>query len=903
MNIFKQINYLSIHMNKNRKAPSILGQSKQSAGEIYSQMTRIIFSFLFILLSFTAFGQTYSEPFWNQQLPRDTRIRDLLSRLTIEEKISLLHETSPGVPRLGVPKYFMGNESLHGVVRPGKFTVFPQAIGLAATWNTDLMVKITTAISDEARGRWNELAQGKLQKEHYSDLLVFWSPDINLARDPRWGRTQETYGEDPFLSARLAVAFVKGLQGNDPKYLKVVATPKHYTANNEEHNRFECNAKFSEKSLREYYLVPFEYAVKEGKAQSIMSAYNAINGIPCTASKKLLTDILRKEWGFNGFVVSDCGAPGFLVTDHKYLKSFDQSAVACMNAGLDLECSGFCGPDCFVYKNSLKPDFDKGLVTQSQIDTAAYRVLRARFKMGVFDRDLSTNPYNKIPGSVVGCKKHLELTREAARQSIVLLKNKNSMLPLDMTKIKSIALFGPNSANCVFGGYSADLSANEPVSVLQALKNKLGDHVKINYVAWDDKNDIELPIISREYFHPENSNDKGLTAEYFNNKNLKGTPKTRIDECINFNPKQQAPDPLTPFGEKSMRWTGVLTPKVSGKYTLAVNSDDGVRLYLDDKLLIDKWVVRYDTRDTINIDLTGGQSYKFKLEYFDNTGEAIAQLRWKIPGTKLEDYYKEEEEIAAKSDYVIAVLGLNTSIENEGQDKKDLNLPKSQEEMIRMLYKANPNTIVVLESGSPMAVTWINDNVPAVLNAWYAGEQGGNAITDVLFGNYNPAGRLPITYYKSTNDLLPFDDYEIMKGRTYMYSTKTPLYPFGYGLSYSIFEYSGLKLSKPSITNSGSLSVSVNVKNTGKYDGDEVVQLYIRNNASKQGLPIRALRGFKRINLKKGESKTVQIPLKSEDLRYFDEAKNSFVVDAGTYEVQIGASSEDIRLKTLLTVK
>ena len=864
---------------------------------------QVVFSLLLTLYGVDGFAQTYSEPFWNQQLTRDTRIRDLLSRLTIEEKISLLHETSPGVPRLGVPKYFMGNESLHGVVRPGKFTVFPQAIGLAATWNTDLMFKITTAISDEARGRWNDLAQGKLQKEHYSDLLVFWSPDINLARDPRWGRTQETYGEDPFLSARLAVAFVKGLQGNDPKYLKVVATPKHYVANNEEHNRFECNAKFSEKSLREYYLVPFEYAVKEGKAQSIMSAYNAINGIPCTASKKLLTDILRKEWGFNGFVVSDCGAPGFLVTDHKYLKSFDQSAVACLNAGLDLECSGFCGPDCFVYKNSLKPNFDKGLVTQSQIDTAAYRVLRARFKMGVFDRDLSTNPYNKIPGSVVGCKKHLELTREAARQSIVLLKNKNSMLPLDQSKIKSIALFGPNSANCVFGGYSADLSANEPVSVLQALKNKLGDQVKINYVAWDDKNDIELPIISKEYLHPENSNVKGLKAEYFNNKDLKGTPKIRIDESVNFNPKQQAPDPLTPFGEKSMRWTGVLTPKVSGKYTLAVNSDDGVRLYLDDKLLIDKWLVRYDTWDTINIDLNGGQSYKIKLEYFDNTGEAIAQLRWKIPGTKLEDFYQEEKTIAANSDYVIAVLGLNTSIENEGQDKKDLNLPKSQEEMIRMLYKANPNTIVVLESGSPMAVTWINDNVPAVLNAWYAGEQGGNAITDVLLGNYNPAGRLPITYYKSTDDLLPFDDYEIMKGRTYMYSTKTPLYPFGYGLSYSSFEYSGLKLSKPLITNSGSLTVSVNVKNTGKYDGDEVVQLYIRNIASKQGQPIRALRGFKRVNLKKGESKTVQIPLKSEDLRYFDEAKNSFVVDAGTYEIQIGASSEDIRLKTQLNVK
>ena len=864
---------------------------------------KIVFSFFLVMSDPMLFAQTYAEPFWNQQLHQDVRIRDLLARLTPEEKISLLYETFPGIPRLGVPKYFMGNEALHGVVRPGKFTVFPQAIGLAATWNPDLLYQITSAISDEARGRWNELNQGSLQKEHYTDLLVFWSPDINLARDPRWGRTQETYGEDPYLSSRLAVSFVKGLQGNNPDYLKVVATPKHYTANNEEHNRFECNAKFSERSLREYYLVPFEYAVKEGKAQSIMSAYNAINGIPCTINKKLLTDILRHEWGFSGFVVSDCGAPGFLVSDHKFFKSPSESAVACLNAGLDLECAGGCDGGCQVYKHYLKQVLDQGLVRQSQIDTAAYRVLRARFKMGVFDRDLSSNPYNQIPASVVGCQKHQQLALEAARQSIVLLKNKNNILPLDKSKIKSVAVFGPNAANCIFGGYSAKESANEPVSVLQALKSKLGKNVKVFDVPWKDKNDIELPIISKEYFHPEYSTGNGLSAEYFNNKDFKGDPKKRIDDCIDFNPRKQAPDPWTPFGEKSMRWTGILTPKVSGKYTLAVNSDDGIRLYIEDKLLIDKWVIRYDTRDTIQIDFTAGKAYKIKVEYFDNTGDAIAQLRWKIPGTKLEDYFQEEREIASTCDYVIAVLGLNTQLEDEGQDKKDLNLPKSQEELIRELFKANPKTIVVLESGSPLAVNWINENIPAVVNAWYAGEQGGNAITEVLFGDYNPAGRLPITYYKSTDDLLPFDDYEIMKGRTYMYSTKTPLYSFGYGLSYSRFEYSDLRLGKPVISKNDSLQVLVNVKNTGGFDGDEVVQLYIKNKTSKQPQPIKALRGFCRVTLKKGESKTVQIPLKSEDLRIFDEAQKGFVVDSGVYEIQVGASSDDIRVKTTLNVK
>ncbi len=886
--------------------PCLIKSLIQNRKRFPLQSNQIVFLLLLILFNINTFAQTYNEPFWNQQLPLNTRIKDLLSRITVEEKISLLYETFPGISRLGVPKYFMGNEALHGVVRPGKFTVFPQAIGLAATWNTDLMYQITTAISDEARGRWNELNQGSLQKENYSDLLVFWSPDINLARDPRWGRTQETYGEDPFLSARLAVAFVKGLQGNDPKYLKVVATPKHFTANNEEHNRFECDAKFSEKSLREYYLVPFEYAVKEGKAHSIMSAYNAINGIPCTASKKLLTDILRNEWGFNGFVVSDCGAPGLLVTEHKYVDSIEFSAVACMNAGLDLECTGWCGNDCFIYKNNLKKVLDKGWINRSQIDSAAYRVLRARFKMGVFDRDLSTNPYNEIPPSVVGCKKHQQLALEAARQSIVLLKNNKNILPLDQSKIKSVAVFGPNAANCVFGGYSAKESANEPVSVLEGLKIKLGESVRINYQPWSgiEKEDIEYPIIPTEYFHPENNGINGLSAEYFANKDLKGTPITRFDKCIDFNPEQQAPDPIIASGEKSIRWTGIFTPKISGEYMIAVNSDDGVRLFIDDKLLINKWIIRHNTRDRIFLDLKAGKEYKIKLEYYDNGGASVAQLRWKVPAVAEPDIYKKEKEIASKSDYVIAVLGLNTIIENEGQDKKDLDLPRNQEQFIQEIYKANPKTIVVLESGSPLAIKWINDNIPAVVNAWYAGEQGGKAVADVLFGDYNPAGRLPITYYKSTSDLLPFDDYEIMKGRTYMYSDKTPLYPFGYGLSYTKFEYSGLKLSKPALNYaSDTVSVSVNVKNTGTYDGDEVIQLYVRDKTSQLPQPIKALKGFLRVSLKKGETRTFQIPLKSEDLRYFDEKKNRFVVDTGTYEIQIGASCEDIREKTELNIK
>jgi beta-glucosidase len=860
-------------------------------------MKKLIIFSLSVFLSGLLHAQTFDEPFWNQGLPVDVRVKDLLSRLTIDEKTGLLVETSSGVPRLEVPKYFMGNEALHGVVRPGKFTVFPQAIGLAAMWNPDLLYRITTAISDEARGRWNELQHGKLQHDLYSDLLVFWSPDLNLARDPRWGRTQETYGEDPFLASRLGVAFVKGLQGNDPDYLKVVATPKHYTANNEEHNRFECNALFSERSLREYYLVPFEYAIKEGKAASIMSAYNAINGMPCTISKKLLTDILRDEWGFNGYAVSDCGGPSLIVDGHHYFQTYDSAAVACIRAGLDLECG------TFVYRDYLKVALDKGWIKESQIDTAVSRVLKARFRMGVFDRDLSVNPYNQISPSVVGCEKHQRLALEAARQSIVLLKNKNKILPLDRSTLKKVAVFGPNANNCVFGDYSAKESANEPVSVIQGLKNKLADKAEIIHYPWTDKYDQEFVIIPKECLRTEDGGETGLSAEYYRSVDFQGTPVRRVDEGINFNPAQQAPDPDVPSGKKSIRWKGLIVPNVTGKYTLAINTDDGVRFFLNDKLLVNQWKNRSNTTDYVEIDLEAGKPYRVKLEYFDSGGNAIAQFRWKTPGTEGKDIFKEEKEIAATADVVIAVLGLNTLIEAEGTDKKGIELPEDQQLFIEEIFSANPRTVVVLETGSPLAISWIDEHIPAVLCAWYAGEQGGNAIADVLFGDYNPAGRLPLTFYKSTNDLLPFDDYEIMKGRTYMYSTKTPLYPFGFGLSYTRFDYSGLKVSKAVMGVNDQAEVSVNVKNTGNYDGDEVVQIYVKNLTSPVPQPVRALKGFERINLRKNEAKSVIIPLTSEAFRYFNETEDKFVVEPGTYEIQIGTSSEDIRLKTRIEVK
>ncbi len=850
-------------------------------------MKTFLLCFITILLFCTAQAQESSSsfPFRNEKLTNDQRARDLVSRLSIEEKISLLHATFKGIPRLDIPKYYHGNEALHGIVRPGKFTVFPQAIAFAATWNPALILSVSSAISTEARARWNELKQGANQKDLYSDLLTFWSPDINLARDPRWGRTPETYGEDPFLSGRMAVSFIKGLQGDDPKYLKVVATPKHYTANNEEHNRFECNAIMSDRSLREYYLAPFETAIKEGKAESIMSAYNAVNGIPCTANKLLLTDILRHEWGFNGYVVSDCGGPELLVSNHKYARNKTEAAKLALEAGLDLEC----GEDTFT--TYMLDAYQKKMVSETQIDSAAVRVLRARFKLGVYDNPESVS-YNKISPSVVGCKAHQGLALETARQSIILLKNQKNILPLNKQSIKSIAVVGINAGVCEFGDYSG-VPLNKPVSILEGIKDKVGGKVKVNYLPWINREE-GMELIPTNYFHVEKSTKKGLKVEYFSTNDLTGVSKSRIESNVNFDPANQPPDPFIPKSPKSIRWTGILTPGITGEYILSANSDDGLRLYIDGKCLIDKWVDRANTSDKIKISLEAGKAYKVIMEYYDHDGDAIAQLKWTLPEKGQTGIYAKEQKAARESDYVIAVLGINKSIEREGQDKKDLNLPADQEAFIKEIYKANPKTIVVLVTGSPLSINWIDANIPAIVNAWYPGEQGGVAVADVLFGDYNPAGRLPLTFYKSADDLLPFDDYEISKGRTYLYMDKKPLYPFGFGLSYSKFDYSGLKTDKNDYSAKDSVEINITVKNSGKYNGDEVVQLYAHQELADYKQPVKQLVAFKRVPIKKGETKIVKLNFSIDQLRHWDEANKCWKVAPGEYKLMAGSSSENI---------
>ena len=829
----------------------------------------------------------------------DKRVNNLLSQMSIKEKMSILHEVAPAIPRLGVVKYDHGNEALHGVVRPGKFTVFPQAIGLAATWNPELIYRVSTVISDEARARWNELEQGKKQIEKYSDLLAFWSPTVNMARDPRWGRTPETYGEDPYLTSRIGVSFVRGLQGDDPRYLKVVSTPKHFAGNNEEHNRFECKAVMSERALRSYYLPAFMALITEGKAQSIMTAYNAINGVPCTANKWLLTDILRNEWGFNGYIVSDCGAPGNLYSPHNYAPTREDAAAMAMKAGLDLECAGYCN-DCFIYRDFLPKAFEMGKVTESEINTAAFRVLRARFKLGLFD-DPSLNPYNSISPSVIGSPDHQKLALETARQSIVLLKNSGNMLPLNPRRIKSIAVLGINAATCEFGDYSGT-PLNNPVSPLQGIINKIGKDIRVQTLPWVGKI-AQHETIPSGFFEYDNHGirKKGLSAEYFSDSKLSGPSTQGITENIFFDPANQPPNPAIPQSPMSIRWTGILVPKTSGHYKLGIKKSGGVKVLVNDKVVIDSWWNETDN-DAATVDLEAGKSYQIKVEYATRSSKSFCSLSWKTPDKKDADMFEAEKKLARNSDVVIVVLGVNKSIEMEGRDRTTLELPTDQQQFIQDIYKANPKTIVVLIAGSSLAVNWIQENIPAIVNAWYPGEQGGNAIADVLFGDYNPAGRLPLTYYKSTDDLPAFNDYEIFNGRTYMYFEKKPLYPFGFGLSYSSFDYSNIRIDKPSFLPGDSISVSVDIKNTGKFGGDEVVQLYLRQKSATVKLPQKQLKAFKRISLKIGETQTVSFMLCRKDLAYWNE-KNEFVLEPGEFNIQLGASSEDIRQQITFRVK
>ncbi len=843
--------------------------------------SRLILS-LCMLIYIKAAAQV--EPYKNPSLPVEERVNDLVGRMTLDEKISQMMNEAVEIPRLGIPEYNWWNEGLHGVARKGVATVFPQAIGLAATFNDSLLYKVATVISDEFRAKYNAYLKDK-QNIGMIGLTV-WSPNINIFRDPRWGRGQETYGEDPFLTSRMGVAFVKGMQGSDPFYLKTVATPKHYVVHSgPEPQRHKFNAEIRERDFLDTYASAFEACVKEGKAYSIMSAYNSYKDVPISASKYLLTDMLRNKWGFKGYVVSDCDAVGDIYFGHKYASSIEEAAADAVKAGCDLNCGN-------SYSH-LKEAIGKGYLTEKDIDISVKRLMEARFRLGMFDPDNKV-PYNNISPGVNDSHEHRMLSIKVAQQSMVLLKNEKNLLPLKKN-LNAIAVIGPNAddPDVMYGNYNGIPS--KYVTPLQGIKNLVSKNTKVYYASGDDfvEGQTTPEVVPAEFLLT--GKHHGLKGEYFTNTNLSGVPsEVRIDPTINF-----VWDDLIPaknFSPKnySVRWTGQIISPYSGKYQFAVTGDDGYRLFLDDSLIINDWSEHVSPTKTFNVDWLKETKHKIKLEYFQSAGGASIKLAWFIYGR---DREKEALEVAKKSDIIIYCGGISPSLEGEemgvnyegfvGGDRTSINLPAVQEKLLKELKATGKPIVFVMMNGSALAINWEEKNLPAILEAWYPGQEGGTAIASALFGDYNPAGRLPVTFYKSIKQLPPFEDYN-MKGRTYRYFEGEPLYPFGYGLSYTSFVYSGLE-AKKNCSTSDTINLRVKVKNNGSMDGDEVVQLYVRHANLPVSVPVLALEGFKRVHLKKGEEKLIEFNLTPANLSVISN-DNKRVVLPGEVEIFVGGS-------------
>lgn len=853
--------------------------------------------------------------------PMEKRADDLLSRMTLEEKVSQLMNDSAAIDRLGIPAYNWWNESLHGVARAGRATVFPQAIGLAATWDTDLMFRVATAISDEARAKHHEFVrQGK---RNIYQGLTFWTPNINLFRDPRWGRGMETYGEDPYLTGRMAVAFIKGMQGDDPKYFKTIATAKHYAVHSgPEPLRHTFNATVSNHDLWDTYLPHFEAAVREGGAYSVMCAYNSVDGQPACTNTRLLNDILRKQWGFRGYVVSDCGAVGDIYLHHKAAPNAEQGVALAIKAGTDLNCG--------VEYQNLLPAVRAGLVSESDINRALKRLLLARFKLGMFDPPEMVK-WARIPYSENDSPAHASLALETARKSIVLLKNDRNTLPL-RKNLKTIAVIGPNAddATVLLGNYNGIPSA--PVTPLEGIKRKLGPGMRVLYARGSDlaTNLPKVEVIPATALFASNGPDRknGLKGDYYASAEFDGkayrpreltypgsgklagtiprNPQplfSRIDAQVNFNWWDGAPRKDMNNDDFGIRWTGYLSPPASGTYQLGADGMNAFELYLDDKLLVQGNSIHSRDSHYQPVMLEAGRLYRIRLDFHEYLNDAAIQLIWAKPETGLD---QQALDAARQADAVVLVLGLSAKLEGEempvqiegfqGGDRVQIGLPRVQEDLLEKIVSLGKPVVLVLMNGSALAVNWARDHVPAIVEAWYPGQAAGTALADVLFGDYNPAGRLPVTFYKSVDRLPPFTDYS-MKGRTYRYFTGEPLFPFGFGLSYTNFTYRNLELPRQASTGSD-VKVAVEVENSGKMAGEEVVQLYVKTPLKDS--PVHALEAFQRISLRPGERENVQFTLTPRQLASV-RPNGERMVEPGVFEISVGGQQPGPGVRGVLT--
>ena len=848
-----------------------------------------------VFLNSLSFGQKskVADPplYLDPSQPVDTRVNDLLSRMTLEEKASQLVNQSRAIPRLQIPEYDWRSEALHGIAGAGLATVFPEPIGIAATFDTALTHEMAVAIGTEGRAKHNQAVRAG--RRDILEGLDFWAPNINIFRDPRWGRGQETYGEDPFLTARMAVAFVSGMQGDDPKYLRVISTPKHFAVHSgPEPSRHTRNVEVSNHDMEDTYLPAFRAAVVEGKAGSIMCAYNSVNGEPACANSFLLEHSLRGAWKFDGYVVGDCDSVDEIFGEHHYTNTIAETAALSLQRGADNECidSYSKAPDNSDYKKYLDA-VSAGLLTEAQIDTSVRRLLRARFRLGMFDPP-EVVKYAQVSDSEIASPANRELARKVAQESMVLLKN-NGVLPL-RPNVKRIAVVGPlaASARVLAGNYSGTPSST--TTVLEGIQKQFAS-AQVTYA--EGINFLRQESLIPQSAYSTADGQPGLMAEYFPNKEFKGPPLVvRRDAYINLEPLPHDQYSLTqPPGltEFSVRWTGFVTPAQSAVYRLFTSGHTN-RLWLDGKLVIDDLAPEVTAPEPI-VELQKGHKYPLRLESIvqDDGG---SELSW-LP--LISDPLSLAVQQAAQADVIVAVVGITSELEGEelrvnvpgfsGGDRTSLDLPREEEDLLKALKQATKKTgkplVVVLMNGSALSINWANRNADAILESWYSGEEGGTAIAQTLAGVNNPAGRLPVTFYKGVEQLPSLDDYS-MENRTYRYFKGQPLYPFGYGLSYSRFLYSNLKLSAAELHEGEPLGVEVNVSNTSDRDGDEVVQVYLTF-PKLNGAPDRALVGFTRVHVTKGEMRHVQISLSPRDLSMVNEAGVRLTAP-GAYRISVG---------------
>jgi beta-glucosidase len=864
-------------------------------------------------------------PYKNKSLPVEARVDDLLKRMTAEEKFWQLFMI-PGDLRDGKEKYKHGifgfqvsaqgntdaagqvltysaasnaaetarlinsiqhyfveetrlgipiiafDETLHGLVREGA-TVFPQAIGLAASWDVALMNKVSTAIASETKSR---------------GIRQVLSPVVNIVSDVRWGRVEETYGEDPYLSSEMGVAFVSSFEK-----IGVVTTPKHFLANSGDGGRDSYPIDIDERLLEEFYLPPFKACFAKGGSRSVMTSYNSLNGSPATANSWLLNKKLKDEMKFKGFVISDASAVGGANVLHFTANDYAEASANAINNGLDVIFQ-----TSYDHHQLFIPPFLDGRINSKTIDDAVRRVLKVKFELGLFE-----NPYVDENSATArnGAHEHRLLAREAAAKSFVLLKNESQILPLS-NKLNSIAVIGSDATEARLGGYSAP--GNNKINILDGIKSKVGKSAQVTYAEGCGRHSPEwtvIPSSSLSCSSEGTKNDAGLWGEYFNNIELSGTPSlSRVDREINFGWTLYSPDPKINYDFYSVRWSGKLKSPTTGKFKIGIEGNDGYRLYLNNQLVIDNWKSQTFSTRLVDFTFEKEKSYDIRIEFFESQGYARFKLIWNV-GMANEWEGKIEEAVAAakKAQVAVIVAGIE---EGESQDRAYLKLPGHQEEMINAVAATGTPTAVVLIGGSAITMTnWI-EHVPAILDAWYPGEDGGDAVADVLFGDRNPAGRLPITFPVFEGQL-PLVYNHKPTGRTDDYSDLNgqPLFPFGFGLSYSSFQYSNLRFEKKKFLRTDSTKVYCRIKNTSPRDGEEVVQLYTRDLLSSVAQPVKLLKGFQRIALKAGEEKEVEFWITPETLKILDQNMR-WLVEPGEFRIMIGSSSRDIRLRDIISV-